>query len=175
MNPILEKGTIGQIRQSIVLRQMRHFYTDSSGNRHVMENDDGPGSDSLPVMNWRSRVINRKFSAVATTEDAIWRKSDGLVFLDCRPRRAVDDYKYLFNGPTCRLYLSPTGDLFRYAVELRNSPLIIGTQDGVTNGIEGDLSTLLFDEQGFFGSLPLCHIAYGTNERISVELVLSRR
>ena len=79
MKPILQQVSIRQVRQSIVLRQMGHFYSDGSRNRYVVENDYRPCRNPLPIMDWCSRIINRKFGTVSTTEDAMWRESDGLV------------------------------------------------------------------------------------------------
>jgi hypothetical protein len=62
-----------------VVPHMGHFYPYGSRNRYVMENDYGPCSNPLPVMDWCSRIINRKFSAVATTENTMRCNSNGLV------------------------------------------------------------------------------------------------
>src|ERR1700730_6244396 len=119
-----------------------------------MENDYSPCRHSLAVMDRCSRIINRKFSAAPAAEDAIWSESDGPVQFDCRSQwtfakfacGAVDNFKYLFNGLTCGLGSSPTGDLLRDNIQVRNTAFIVSTDDGITNGIECDLSTFLLDE-----------------------------
>src|ERR1700736_1425876 len=133
---------------------MRHFYRHRSSHRHIVENNNSSGGHPVAVMDWSSGIIYGKFSPVAPTENAIWRESNGLVFLDCRSQRAltkcargaVEDYKYVFDWLTRGFRRSPSCNLLRNRIHVRNFAVIVRTKNRVSNRVERYLSTFLFDE-----------------------------
>src|SRR5580704_15391304 len=171
-NSISQQGSVRQIRENIVLGQMGHLHSHRPWREYVVENDYGSGHQPISIMDGGSRNFDGRFRPVASNEHTVLVEFYRFIFLDRGFQKArtglscdaVDDFKYLIERLAEGLLSNPTRYLFRYNIEVGNFPSDVGVEYSVPDRVERDLGARFCREQHLFGSHPLCHIAYSTDE-----------
>src|SRR5579864_9266783 len=81
-DPVVEQHTIGQIREYIVLRGVRHLVRHGPRRAHIVENDNRSYNPAHSVVYRSGGVFNSGFKTVAPDQDAIHSKSDSSILFD---------------------------------------------------------------------------------------------
>jgi len=122
-----------------------------------VEDDHCTAHPTVPVVDRRRGILDRILHPVASQQHTVGSQPDDPILLNGElggirgglARRAVDDVEDLRQRPTACLGASPAGHRLGHGIQVGHPSQQVGAQYRVTDGIEGDLSALLFLEQRF--------------------------
>ena len=162
LEPVAQQSPVRDVSQTVVQREAGEFVGQFSGDRHVVRHHHGPDDAAEPVVDRRGAGLDGQFHAVAANQHAVGAESHRPV-LDDGARRGrrdgvaggdVDQSEHIVHRAPGSLCLGPAGHSFSNDVEIGDPAPEIRAHHGIADGIERDLSALLFLEQrvGVFGA-----------------------
>ena len=167
IDPVVEQQAIGQIRNKIVLRGIRHLVRHGPRRAHIMENDHRSDDAACSVMDGGSGIFNRGFKSIATDEDAIYDQSHPPILFDGYLHRvpsdfargAVNNSEDFGEGLACGFFAAPTGHGLCNEIEIGDFAGHVAADNGITNRVEGDQSAFFFYVQCILDRLVLDRVA----------------
>ena len=126
-----------------------------------------------------NRIVHKP---VAAYENAVRGQPHGLVFFNGQCHRigrhcacgAVDNPKYFGKGTTRGILAGLTRHGLRDCIAVGDVARDVGAENGVADGIEGDLRALLFQEKRLLSRLVLDHAAQSPRQPVVVEMILEQ-
>ena len=166
-DPVVEQQAIGQIRDNIVLRGVRHLDRHGPCRAHIMENNHRSDDAACPVVDRRGGIFNGGFKSVAADEDAIHSQSHRPILLDGHlhgvssglARGAVNNSEDFGEGFASGFFAAPTGHGLGNEIEIGDIAGNVRTENGVTNRVEGDHGAFSFHVQCILDGLAFDRIA----------------
>ena len=90
------------------------------------------------------------------------------------PGIAIDDPEDLIDRPPVRRFQGPTRQVFRHLIEEGHGAALVGGYHGIADGIQRDLSALLFHVQGIRDGRTFDHVADRLRQQVVVEAALQQ-
>ena len=144
-------GTVKQPGQHVMRGAVGHLATEPTLLGHIVKNQHHTQQRILLVANGRCRILNPKLVPRARNQQGVVSEADDLALLQTNADGAffdsacllMNDMKHLADRVPLRLSVEPASHAFGHGVEPSDPASVVGGDDGIADGLQGDLQQLV--------------------------------